>query len=242
MVSSKGVFGILIAAATGTLFLVPAHSAAQWELFHGNPCSSSFIYASRVQSLIGCAETGYAPDQYRVGVIYANGMRVTENDEEAVRWFRMAAEQGYPPAQNSLGLIYAEGDGVPEDDREAVRWYRLAAEQGHASAQSNLGVMYDNGNGVPEDDVEAVRWYRLAAEQGDALAQSNLGFMYASGDGVPEDLVFAYMWFNLSAAQGNESAQRNEERIEQYMIREQIAEAQRLSREWIGTHPPDGGN
>ena len=90
--------------------------------------------------------------------------------------------------------------------------------------------MYSRGEGVPEDDAEVVRWYRLAAEQGDALAQTNLGFMYGNGDGAPRDLVFAYMWFNLSAAQGNETAQSNEERIEQYMIREQIAEAQRLSR------------
>ena len=134
--------------------------------------------------------------------------------------------------------MYAEGNDVPEDDAEAVRWYRLAAEQGHASAQNNLGLMYAEGNGVPEDDAEAVRWYRLAAEHGHALAQTNLGFMYGNGDGVPEDLVLAYMWFNLSAAQGNETAQGNEEGIEQYMTREQIAEAQRLSREWIAAHHP----
>ncbi len=102
--------------------------------------------------------------------------------------------------------------------------------------------MYSRGEGVPEDDAEAVRWYRLAAEQGGALAQSNLGFMYASGNGVPEDLVFAYMWFTLSAAQGNETAQSNNEIVERVMTREQIADAQRLSREWIETHPRDGGN
>ena len=66
--------------------------------------------------------------------------------------------------------------------------------------------------------------------------------MYANGDGVPKDLLFAYMWFNLSAAQGNETAQSNNEIIEQQMTREQIAEAQRLSREWIEAHPQDGGN
>ena len=138
--------------------------------------------------------------------------------------------------------MYANGDGVAEDDAEAVRWYRLAAEQGYVFAQFNLGVMYSRGEGVPEDDAEAVRWYRLAAEQGDALAQASLGFMYGNGDGVPVDLVFAYMWFDLSAAQGIETAQNNQERIERFITREQIAEAQRLSREWIETHPQDGGN
>ncbi len=51
----------------------------------------------------------------------------------------------------------------------------------------------------------------------------------------------AYMWFNLAAAQGNEVAQGNKDRAESRMTREQIAEAQWLSTEWIEAHP-SGGN
>ena len=53
--------------------------------------------------------------------------------------------------------------------------------------------------------------------------------------------MLAYMWFNLAAAQGQEDARGNKDRLEQRMTREQIAEAQRLSREWLEAHPP-GGN
>ena len=49
------------------------------------------------------------------------------------------------------------------------------------------------------------------------------------------------MWYNRAAAQKNEIAQENKDIIEQRMTREQIAEAQRMSREWIEAHPP-GGN
>ena len=115
-------------------------------------------------------------------------------------------------------------------------------EQGHAGAQSALGLKYASGAGVPKDDVEAVRWYRLAVEQGHAGAQWLLGSMYLNGDGVPEDDVLADMWFHLSAAQGNGSAQEDMDHIEQRMTPEQIAEARRLSREWIEEHPQDGGN
>ena len=101
--------------------------------------------------------------------------------------------------------------------------------------------MYARGEGVPEDDAEAVRWFWLAAEQGMAEAQISLGLRYALGEGVPEDDVLAYMWWNLAAAQGSENAQDNKDIIEQRMTREQIAEAQRLTREWIEAHPP-GGN
>ena len=43
------------------------------------------------------------------------------------------------------------------------------------------------------------------------------------------------------AAQGTDRAQRNKDIVEERMTRKQIAEAQRMSREWIEAHPP-GGN
>jgi len=113
-----------------------------------------------------------------------------------------------------------------------VRWYRLAADQGNALAQFSLGVTYGAGRGVPQDHAEAVRWYRRAAEQGDANAQSNLGAMYGNGRGVPQDYVAAHMWFNLSAAQGNVDAAENRGSVAARMTPAQIAEAQRLARDW----------
>jgi TPR repeat protein len=115
--------------------------------------------------------------------------------------------------------------GVVEDTRAAV-------EQGEAWAQFNLGVTYEFGKGVPQDYAEAAKWYRLAAEQGYALAQSNLGGMYGNGKGVPQDDILAHMWSNLAAAQGNAGATKNRDILAGLMTREQIAEAQRLAREW----------
>jgi hypothetical protein len=145
---------------------------------------------------------------------------------------RTAADQGDARAQYSLGFMYYFGEGIPQDYAEAVRWYRLAAEQGLAGAQYNLRDMYDNGKGVPQDDAEAVRWYRLAAEQGDAGAQYSLGIMYDNGQGVPQDYVMAHMWANLAAAQGNVLASKNCGITASKMTSGQIAEAQRLAREW----------
>ncbi len=152
------------------------------------------------------------------------------------------AGQGLVEGQFLLGLKYANGEGVGEDKAEAVRWYRLAAEQGDDRAQYNLGLMYANGEGVPEDQAEAARLYGLAAGQGHFRAQFRLGLMYANGEGVPEDLIFAYLWWDLSAAGGHEIARARRDIIERRMTREQIAEARRLFREWIETHPQDGGN
>ena len=146
-------------------------------------------------------------------------------------------------------LSYTSLEGTergPSPDRtltpDVVEAIRLAAEQGYADGQYNLGVMYDRGEGVPQDDAEAVRWYRLAAEQGYAEVQFNLGVRYTNGRGVPQDYVVAHMWFNLAGAQSSGDARaalvKGRDAVEAKMTPEQIAEAQRLAREWKPTVEP----
>ncbi|MFZ2094355.1 MAG: hypothetical protein WAU99_21680 [Pseudolabrys sp.] len=82
------------------------------------------------------------------------------------------------------------------------------------------------------DYATAVRLNRPLAEQGNANAQYNLGTFYDNGLGVLQDKVRAYMWFSLSAAQGREGAAAFRDLIARRMTPAQIAEAQKLAREW----------
>ena len=119
------------------------------------------------------ADQGHAGAQYNLGLMYASGEGVPEDDAEAVRWFRLAADQGHADAQNNLGVMYDNGEGVPEDDAEAAGWYRLAADQGLADAQNNLGWMYANGEGVLQDNVTAHMWFNIAGANGDEDGRDN---------------------------------------------------------------------
>jgi TPR repeat protein len=150
--------------------------------------------------------------------------------------FRALNGQGHAQAQYNLGNMYRRGQGVPQHDAEAVKWLSMAAEQGFAKAQIILGFMYFYGQGVPQDDAEAVRWNRKAAELGFASPQYNLGFMYGNGRGVPQDYVSALMWWNIAAASGHEGAQRDREVMTERMTPDQIAEAQRMAREWMAKY------
>ena len=85
---------------------------------------------------------------------------------------------------------------------------------------------------MPQDNSEAFRWYHKAAVQGYVIAQCNLGIMYCTGRGILQDDVMAYKWFNIAAAKDHEDAIINKGLISKRMTREQIAEAQKLSREW----------
>ena len=146
--------------------------------------------------------------------------------------FKTRAERGDVTAQFRLGIIYYKGEGVPRDYLEALNWFKKAALQGHPLAQYNAGYMSEKGEGTPQDYVEAARNYRQAAEQGNQLAQYNLGYMYEKGQGVLPDEVQALMWYSLAAVQGETKAKSARDRITVWMAPAQIAEAQRLAREF----------
>ena len=93
--------------------------------------------------------------------------------------------------------------------------------------------MYRNGNGVTQDYAESVKWYRKAAERGYAWAQHNLGVMYTRGLGVVQNYVDAHVWLDLAAKQGNKKAAEISAIVAELMTPAQIAEAQRLAREWL---------
>ena len=118
----------------------------------------------------------------------------------------------------------------------ALQLCRPLAEQGDARAQTSLGGMYYNGQGVQRDYAEAAKWVRKAAEQGYAPAQADLGVMYWNGQGVPQDAVLAYMWLILATAQ-EPNAVRERDVAASQMTADEIAQAQRLAREWKPTAP-----
>jgi uncharacterized protein len=135
------------------------------------------------------------------------------------------------------------GDAIAAFERgdypAAISLFRLLAEQGDATAQFRLGVMCVKGQGTSRSYTEAVKWFRMAADQGVAYAQFNLGVMYASGYGVAQNYIEAHKWFNLAAACFPESEAGNRQlaielrdEIAAQMNSSQLAQAERLAREW----------
>ena len=118
----------------------------------------------------------------------------------------------------------------------AFKEWQPLAEQDQALVQFNLGLRYLNGQGVPQDYAQARNWWLKAAAQGHAHAQLGLGTLYALGQGVPQDFVQAHMWSNLAAAQIQGDATKLSGILIEIMTLSQIAEAQRLAREWQTHH------
>ena len=130
---------LLITPLVILALLAPLNASA--DVDKGSDAYRAGDYATALQEFKKAAEQGDARAQFNLGVMYANGRGVIQDDKEAVKWFRLAAEQGVAEAQYNLGIMYDNGEGVIQDDKEAVKWWRLAAEQGNAKAQYNLGAV-----------------------------------------------------------------------------------------------------
>ena len=171
---------------------------------------------------------------------------VRTDNAEAVRWFRLAAAQGNISSEYNLGVAYERGFGVPENHAEAVRWFRLCAENEtdapalKASALFHIGLGYFDGSSeaTPLNFEEAARLFRLAADQGDEDAQLHLAALYVAGIGVPQNYVQAYMLCTLAKSKVShdpvlqKSIDNSLAALAKEMTPSEIAEGQRLAREW----------
>jgi TPR repeat protein len=72
------------------------------------------------------------------------------------------------------------------------------------------------------------------AATADALFE--LGMMCCIGRGAERDYVTAHKWFNLAALKGSDSARQYRCELAREMTAAQVAEAQRLARNWLTVH------
>jgi hypothetical protein len=131
------------------------------------------------------------------------------------------------------------GEGL---DRELVDKFftslQETANQGYADHQVMLAKLYEANSvgsklGFVPDERTAVHWLKLAAEQGYCDAYYWLGLHYQKGKGVPRDYVLAYKWLNLATADGADPIHLDV--LDDEMTKAQIAEGQKLSRDWQPT-------
>jgi len=161
----------------------------------------AFIY------LKAAAERGYRIAQNNLGVLYFEGLGVSQSYETAAYWYQQSAEQGDQVAQSNLGVLYREGKGVPQSMEIAFQWFELAAKTRDWYAQFNIGYMYLNGFGVERNPELAYDWFMVSARQNYEPAMFQLGEMHRLGLHGEQDEARALYWYNLAANLGHQEAQ-----------------------------------
>ncbi len=177
---------------------------------------------------------------FMIGIYYYEGRPgVLQDYRAALQWFTKAANFRFDKLKRPTIPTSLSGEKKKEAERLQAGIEESTRQEymlGVPLADEWIGRMYYLGRGVPQDYVLAAKWFREAAEHGNAESQVLLGGMYMNGQGVPQDYVMAHMWFNLASAgltgEARDAAANARDQIASLITPSQVAEAQRLAREW----------
>ena len=119
-------------------------------------------FSRAMQLLSPHAQIGNAEAQYRLGIMYQNGLGTVHNSALAFRWMQEAAQQNHGLAHHGLGFMYLEGNCVDRDDRKAADCFARGVEQGLEGSMIALAQLYEEGRGVERDRHRAQVLYQQA--------------------------------------------------------------------------------
>ncbi|WP_455366804.1 SEL1-like repeat protein, partial [Kaarinaea lacus] len=148
------------------------------------------------------AEQDHAGAQYQLGIMYRDGMGVSNSESEAIKWLRLASSWGISKAQRDLDALLRKQLLASEDA------FSGNPELSDPESQFALGLMYVDGKGVDKDAATAAQWFLKAARQEHLEAQFRLGEMYKDGIGVETDTKEAKLWLSKAAGKGLEKASK----------------------------------
>jgi TPR repeat protein len=190
------------------------------------------------------AERGNVQAFKRLGYFSYIGYCAKGDWLEAAKWYGKAAAAGDEDAAGSLGRIGRNWRFMYKTSMDPIIYAMIetAAKQGSAVSQFSLAAInYPIGDPTFDESKgnlsEALIWYRRAADRGDVDAEVAMGLACADGIGVPQDYVEAHKWYNVAAPRSKYADIRKDimklrDELALKMTPVQIAEAQRLAREW----------
>jgi TPR repeat protein len=118
---------------------------------------------------------GFTASQTQLGRLYLDGQGVSQNTDEAIRWFKSAAAQGDSTAHLMLGVVYFGAlPNTPKDIVQSAQWFQSSAYLGNARARDHLARLYATGTGVPEDLDLAMQWAKSSLDAGYGPARKTI--------------------------------------------------------------------
>ncbi|MBA6342539.1 sel1 repeat family protein [Colwellia sp. MB02u-10] len=166
------------------------------------------------------AERGNAEASFNLGVLYEDGLGVSQSLAQALLHYETAAIDGSFKAQYRLGLIYFVGKIVPEDKIKAKRWLTEAALGGDKDSIEMLKILNGTSNSQRDeaflraetahasgDYIQAANIWQRLANDNDIVSRTRLAWLYEKGLGVKRDLKHAAKLFRQSAMDGDADAQ-----------------------------------
>lgn len=140
--------------------------------------AGALIISCRSDDINGC---------FTLGLHYAGGLGVAEDQALATALYMTACEGGVAEGCYNAGYQYDVGLGVDQDQGQATALFVAACGTGIAAGCYNAANQYANGRGVTLDEGRATELYSDACDAGFAEGCYLASFRYADGQGVAED-------------------------------------------------------
>ncbi len=159
-------------------------------------------YSRAFSEFLPLANSGDFRSQYYVGYLYLNGLGVSQDTREAVRYLTESSNKNYDMAQSLLAFLYDEGHVVPQDKAKAMELYKLASEQNNASANLNLGVMYYNGTNVEKNHDTALEYFKKVPLNEKPIVARYIADIYLNNVAL-RDYKSSLYYYSIAASTGD---------------------------------------
>jgi serine/threonine-protein kinase len=199
---SPGPAGIAVAARPDTTVDRPVAAPST--------CRSAFDSADWTTAFPLCraAADSSIPARRMVGIMYAEGKGVAEDQRQASAFLRDAAEEADLQAVWLMAQRYEAGLGTDANPDRAAGFYLLAATLGKREAWPIVAERYAAGNGFKRNDEAAFVWWRRAADSlGHLPSMTRVAEAYSRGRGVKKDELLAQSWYFRAAEKGEPEAE-----------------------------------
>jgi len=171
-------------------------------------------YSHALEKFIVLAHDENPQAQYNVGLIYANGLGVIADSEEASKWYEQSARQGYGLAQFNLAVLYdSKEDMTGEYSKKAKYWYEQAVHSGVNEAYNNLGTLYLKGKGLEKSEAKALVLFAKGVTLEDSASEVNTALLYTWGTSTTHDKLKAKALFEKALSQGESKAKEYLEQL-----------------------------
>jgi TPR repeat protein len=165
-------------------------------------------YATAFDEFTDAARRGHAAAQVSLGWMYAQGLGVDRDQQQASYWYRQAADRGNRDAQAIL-YIRRLGNGAKGHESAVDRVPERRDKLTEVSVDSRTRQGTADVTRSLDESRSGTYWYRKFAEAGRREAQFVLGVRYELGYGLPKDAFRATYWYRKAAEQGSALAQFN---------------------------------
>jgi TPR repeat protein len=172
-------------------------SRAQFEL--GNMYEKGLGVEKDLQKAIEwhkkSASNDYIIANYHLGNIYTS-FEDDESNEEALKYFQIAANKGYADAQYKLGRFFSGKIRAEQKINKAMETYISSADKSQSTANCSLGLMYLQGKDVPQNLNKAFKHFASAAAKNKPKSQAKADAVEKNK--AEQELKKSLDWFNTA--------------------------------------------